>query len=388
MERNLNALFAVQICMGCQFFLPVFYVFLRENGLSWRDVFALEAIFTGSVMLFQIPAGMAADRVGCKTVLMAGFLAGACAFLVHANGTGFAAFALGNVLLALLVACHAAGLETITYATLAALGRPTEFRRTIGRLLFVSLLTLGLTGIIGGLVGIASLRLTLWLSLPAFIIGALCCHSLVQPPLTKTGHVSLRQAVVTVWQPNWRLRMVILVNIVFLTAVSTLGWLAPAYHLQVGTPEWVLGCSQAAGQILGSCSARWTHRLEARVDDRLLLLWVAVLLGLALGGMLLIGGYVGIALLILGRGCFGAISTLGSDLLHRLVDDRIRSRVQALQGVGLRAAMVTASLGIGSLLDGEAGLNTILLLALAGGGGLIMITLVALTMVWPTESST
>jgi hypothetical protein len=56
---------------------------------------------------------------------------------VHANGAHFAAFAARNALLAVLVACNAAGLETITYATLAALGRPTEFRRTIGRLFFV-----------------------------------------------------------------------------------------------------------------------------------------------------------------------------------------------------------------------------------------------------------
>ncbi|MBP9750420.1 MAG: MFS transporter [Candidatus Peribacteraceae bacterium] len=385
MERNLKVLFAVQICMGTQFFLPVFFLFLRENGLSWREIFALEAIFTGSVMLLQIPAGMAADRYGCKKVLTAGFLAGMLSFLVHANGTCFAAFALGNVLLAVLVACHAAGLETITYATLAALGRPTDFRRTIGALFFVSLLTLGLTSVIGGLVGMASLRLTLWLTFPAFAVGALCCNRLVQPPLDKTAHVSLRQALGAVLQPGWRLRTVMAVNIIFLTAVSVLGWIAPAYHLQVGTPEWVLGCSQAAGQMMSSCAARWTHRLETRIDDRVLLLSVAILLGLALGGMILVGGYVGIALLILGRSCFGAISTLGSDLLHRLVNDRVRSRVQALQGACLRAAMVAASLGIGSLLDGEAGLDTVLLLSLALGAVLITTSLVCLNVVWPQK---
>lgn len=385
MERNLKTLFAMQICMGTQFFLPVFFLFLRENGLRWREVFMLEAIFTGGVMLLQIPAGMAADAFGCKKVLTVGFIAGAMSFLVHANGTHFAAFAVGNVLLAVFVACHGAGLETITYATLAALGRPTDFRRTIGKLFFVSLFMLGLTGVIGGLVGTLNLRLTLWLTFPAFAVGALCCNRLVQPPLSKTGHVSLRQAVGTVLQPGWRLRVVMGVNIVFLATVTALGCLAPAYHLQVGAPEWVLGCSQAAGQLISSCAARWTHRLETRIDDRALLLAVALLLGLAFAGMVFIGGYVGIVLLILGRSCFGAVTTLGSDLLHRLVDDRVRSRVQALQGVGFRATMVGATLGIGSLLDGEAGVDTVLLFALAAGGILITVSLFCLNVVWPEK---
>ena len=94
---------------------------------------------------------------------------------------------------------------------------------------------------------------------------------------------------------------------------------------------------------------------------------------------------VGIVLLILGRSCFGAVTTLGSDLLHRLVDDRVRSRVQALQGVGFRATMVAATLGIGSLLDGEAGVDTVLLFALAAGGILITVSLFCLNVVWPEK---
>lgn len=383
MERNLTVLRAMQLCQGCQFFLPVFYLFLRENGLTWQQVFAVEATFTLSVMLCQLPAGLLADRLGPKFVLMTGFMAGACSLAIHANATEYQWFLAGHALLGLFIACHSAGLEAMTYATLATLGREDEFRRTIGWMVGWALFALAASGLLGGLLAVLSLRLTVWFTWPMFVLGALLALQLRPPP---RGVPSSPDAPTDSMTSTslWSVIAVMLVNITLITATTVLAWLAQPYQAAIGLPEWCIGVAQALSLFLAASAAHWTHTLEEHVDDRSLLVGTAVVIALSFAGMAFVGGMIGVVLLVIGRGCFGIVATIGSDLLHRLIAHESRSRTQAIQGAAMRGTMAVSSLAIGTLID-SGNIAQALTTSFVVVAAAMTITLGCLTAAWPGD---
>lgn len=61
------------VISGIELFLliiPIMVPFYQSNGLTMKDVFLLQSIFSISIVLFEIPSGYFADVVGRKNSLV------------------------------------------------------------------------------------------------------------------------------------------------------------------------------------------------------------------------------------------------------------------------------------------------------------------------------
>ena len=84
----------------------------QSLGLKLKDVFLLQGIFGGTLILFDAPAGYVADLCGRKKVLIIGSLVSALGFQVLWFGRTFFDFALMEVLMGLgLIMEDRGGLE-------------------------------------------------------------------------------------------------------------------------------------------------------------------------------------------------------------------------------------------------------------------------------------
>ena len=54
--------------------VPVAVPFFQSKGLTMRDVFTLQALFAGVVLLAEVPSGYMADLFGRRRVLLVGAL--------------------------------------------------------------------------------------------------------------------------------------------------------------------------------------------------------------------------------------------------------------------------------------------------------------------------
>lgn len=66
----------------------------REYALSLAAVGFLRTLYTGSMALFQIPASLAGDRVGARTILAAGTALAAAAYFAAGTTNGYATLAI------------------------------------------------------------------------------------------------------------------------------------------------------------------------------------------------------------------------------------------------------------------------------------------------------
>ncbi len=63
--------------------MPIVALFYNENGLDNFDIFLLQAIYSVSVAVMEIPSGYMADVVGRKKTLILGSVLGALGYLFY-----------------------------------------------------------------------------------------------------------------------------------------------------------------------------------------------------------------------------------------------------------------------------------------------------------------
>ena len=109
-------------------FSDLLYVFLPlwagEFRLSFAQVGAIRSAYTGGMALFQVPAGLLAERWGERRLLAAGTALTALGFVVAAGVTGFA-----PLLLVLLLAGLGSGVQHPLSSSLVAKAYETGLRR-------------------------------------------------------------------------------------------------------------------------------------------------------------------------------------------------------------------------------------------------------------------
>ncbi|WP_227718749.1 MFS transporter [Micrococcus sp. FDAARGOS_333] len=91
--RSLFPIAVATIAAGLSFYVPVSALFLTSRGLSLGDIFVLESFLLASILISEIPAGLLADRVDRRLVIISGFVFNAVAEVLFALGDSFGMFA-------------------------------------------------------------------------------------------------------------------------------------------------------------------------------------------------------------------------------------------------------------------------------------------------------
>ncbi|MEU2955564.1 MFS transporter [Streptomyces sp. SID1034] len=104
-RRIVRLNYGFQLLFNLLWWMPVFYAYQRQAGLSDGQIFGIQSIYYVAFCLFEIPTGLIADRIGARNCLRAGavvmtaanlapvFSASYTGFLVH-----FLAIAVGRSL--------------------------------------------------------------------------------------------------------------------------------------------------------------------------------------------------------------------------------------------------------------------------------------------------
>lgn len=109
--------------------VPVLWYFMTARGLGWTDIMILSAVYSGVVLVAEMPTGALADRIGRRRSMMLGALAMVVACVVAAFAESFAAFAVFEVFAAVSMALCSGADSAYLFDLLAAEGRQHEYPR-------------------------------------------------------------------------------------------------------------------------------------------------------------------------------------------------------------------------------------------------------------------
>lgn len=92
-QRSSWPLAVATVATGFSFYVPVSALFLTSRGLSFQEIFLLESILLGSILVTEIPSGLISDRVNRRWIILIGFILNAVAEVFFAMGHSFSTFA-------------------------------------------------------------------------------------------------------------------------------------------------------------------------------------------------------------------------------------------------------------------------------------------------------
>lgn len=175
------------------FWLPLFVLYFSST-LAPADVLRLEALYYGGVVLLEVPSGYLSDRMGRRPVLVVAAVAWAFGSAVIAAGGSFAILAAGQLLLAMGMAFQSGTDTSLLYDTLAALDRRAELAVREANAQSWAFATLGVSALIGGLLGSVDLRLGHALSAVVGCVAIAAAVAMVEPPASGRAPDPLQQA--------------------------------------------------------------------------------------------------------------------------------------------------------------------------------------------------
>jgi MFS family permease len=132
--RDILALYAFNFFKSLQFFGAVAVPFyLSRIGLNYGEMFALEAIFSFSMMVMEIPTGVVADRWGRKVSLFCGVISLGLGFLAFGVSESYAILALAEVVCAIGMTLVSGADRALVYELLKNAGMDDRASKVLAR---------------------------------------------------------------------------------------------------------------------------------------------------------------------------------------------------------------------------------------------------------------
>ncbi|MEU5210069.1 MFS transporter [Streptomyces sp. NPDC020742] len=122
-----------QLLFNLLWWMPVFYAYQREAGLSDGQIFGIQSIYYVAFCLFEIPTGLVADRIGARNCLRAGALVMTVANLAPVLTPTYSGFLFHFLLIAAGRSLTSGAASAYLYDGLRAEGADAHYLRAEGQ---------------------------------------------------------------------------------------------------------------------------------------------------------------------------------------------------------------------------------------------------------------
>ncbi len=288
-QSNVWKLYGIRGLRSFMLIMPVMVLFFEENGLSLRDIFVLQALFSLVLIILEVPTGYFADRFSRKASLVFGGVVSTLGWALYASSYGFWGFLGAEVLLGIGMSFVSGADSAMLYDTLVSLDQEGEYQRLEGRNLSVGLFSEGVSSIIGGFLAVASFRLPLYLDvLSTFCIVPLAL-SLVEPPRRKAtsgegGSLQhMREVVMYALHGQREVKWLIGYSAVVSVSTLTMAWFIQPYlkTMQVSIKDF--GFLWAGLLCVAAFSSWYAHQTERSFGRRTFLAGLVMLPAIGYG---------------------------------------------------------------------------------------------------------
>lgn len=156
-RRNIYALYVIKLSKWLMLIMPIVALFYHDNGLAELDIYLLQAVYSISLAILEIPSGYMADMLGKKKTLLLGAVLGTLGFALYSCSFTFTGFLVAEIILGIGGSFISGSDTAILFDTLNAADMRQKYLRFEGRVTALGSFAETLAALLGGL-------LAAWLS--------------------------------------------------------------------------------------------------------------------------------------------------------------------------------------------------------------------------------
>ncbi len=248
---NIYCLYLIKLAKWLMLIMPIVALFYNDNGLDHFDIFLLQAVYSLSVALLEIPSGYMADVIGRKKSLVIGSLLGTLGYGIYSFSSGFYGFLAAEMVLGLGGSFISGSDSAMLYESLAAMDKKHRYFRLEGRITSLGHFGETVAALCGGFIAVSLSYRAVYIS--QTLVAALAIPAafyLLEPPRDShirrpgLGHILAvcKESLVV----NKKLSSTLLLSSMIGTCTLCMAWTSQVYFVSMGlgeksiTPLWVL----------------------------------------------------------------------------------------------------------------------------------------------------
>jgi len=283
------------------FFMPIVALFYFDNGLDAQAIFTLQAIYSVTIVILEIPSGYFADVWGRKNSLVIGSVLGFFGFLTYSFSDGFYGFLVAEIILGIGHSFISGSDSAMLYDSLLDLNSEKRYAKLEGRLTAIGNFAESAAAIIGGFLAEISLRTPYIAQTVVAFFAIPAALGIVNPASHKKLYVaSLKNVLQIVYYSlfkNISLRNNILLSSVIGCATLSMAWFAQIYFKELGLTKSLIGVLWTLLNLSVGITSWMAYKIEHRLGQTvsIFIITVGIPLGYFFSGIFF--GYLGIAVL-------------------------------------------------------------------------------------------
>jgi MFS family permease len=354
MGQNVNKLYVIIFFHNL---IPAYVIerlFWEQRGMTVLMVVLCEIIYAVSIVIFEIPTGVFADKFGRKPLLVFGAVLSTFEFIILLFAYDFWTFALVVFLAGVSSACTSGAWNSLLYDSLVVVNKQAAFEKIVGRmnsLDFIGALVAALSGSV--LANHYEFELNYILSATSMFLALFFTLFLKEPPRKRVDEKKTKQepfliyvrTALTFYKTNPILVSIIINAMAIGACITYLDEFWQLYLDEIGFTVMFFGvfsaCIQLA-RIPGNLLA--AYLLSYFKAERIILF----ILGTTSVGFIMTAifpGAFGLFLIIFIFLGSGVIDPVVTGYLHHQTSSNIRATVESIQS--LIESVITFAVGIG-----------------------------------------
>jgi len=337
--RNIPVLYALKAVIGAMIVMPIITLFFQENGLSMQDIFVLQAIFSVTVVLIEIPSGYFSDKLGHRAAIIIGAITSFIGMVIYTLSFGFLGILAAEIVLGIGFAFFSGATSALLYNSLLELKREGEHKKIESRLISIGSFSQAVGGVLGGFLGAMSLRLPFVVE-AGIIFFAIPLSLLLITPVTQkvrdaSGSIIKDMARIVAYSMHGHKKLKWIIIYAGLIGTSTLVfvWFMQPYWQMVNIPIVWFGVLWAALNVSVGLFTLFANKFEHLLGLRKSLISLVVLVAVAYMILGLYPSMYVIPVILIFYFVRGVQQPILRDYVHRIIDSDIRATVLSVKAL-------------------------------------------------------
>ena len=304
LKSNINKMYLLKAVKWFMIIMPIIVLFFEEHGLSLTQIMILQATYSFTVALFEIPSGFFADIYGRRLSLFYGSIFIFIGYLIFSFFSGFNEFFIAEIFLGIGGSLVSGADSAIIYDTLLELKEDKDYTKIEGRNYGIGNVSEGIAGVLGGFLALTSLDLPVYIQTFVMFFSIPISYSLIEPKSSYKLAKSLNSILLIVKETflnNNKLKWYIIYSSAMGIGTLSIAWFVQPFLIELQTPLVYYGIIWASLNIIAGITSYYSYLF----NNNNLLIYISLLMIISficLGLNITIYGLIFIVLIYIIRG--------------------------------------------------------------------------------------